>query len=340
MIPLRADANGTPNFITRALCVDRSRARPQPIPTLKILCLKWLTDHHWNSTVENNFCHTLLYDIRTSMANRIVDIANNNSGYIYGGYVRDCVAGIDFRDIDVCFPGLDLVESFVKNLNRYYSVKFESSKFYNCYTICVHHRRIDRISISIDISLANRPYDESWRADFDINMLRLRNGVIEVVPHLAIEMSAILENCRQKQFTVLDAQGTCTIKHLDKSQCINRTTKAGKILVERIQKMLDRGWKMLNYRCQNPVCILATARKYHNYLLERQAAIRDRYIPTYIPGFVAPKLANTISFEHKYRAKKMEIAKCDKSRERKKKTKDVPPKMKKNHHCQKHQLAE
>jgi hypothetical protein len=66
----------------------------------------------------------------------------------------------------------------------------------------------------------------------------------------------VIMNIVHGKFTVLTNDGKSSIKHACPDDCIDSKTERGKKLIERINKMLKRGWILRNENCPNVNCVL------------------------------------------------------------------------------------
>lgn len=139
-------------------------------------------------------------------------------------------------------------------------------------------------SIQMDLTLRQ---DNPTIKDFDVNMLEMRRG------HINNNDETITKHIENKQFVVISRTGIAKLTHRDASyihaytyskisekehicdmgDCFCRCSSKGQKLAERIKKMQEKGWTMLNEPCTNPMCILAPTKLYDAYVkdvLERQ----------------------------------------------------------------------
>lgn len=98
----------------------------------------------------------LVEDVVRSFGNRI---------YIFGGYVRDLVAGIEPNDIDIWVPNSDTKERFILELARRTPVQIMTGfSAYQTVSLSVPELGVDHI----DITLMN-----DMRPDVNVNRLHL-----------------------------------------------------------------------------------------------------------------------------------------------------------------------
>jgi hypothetical protein len=133
--------------------------------------------------------------------------------------------------------------------------------------------------------------------DFDVNTLILRYGELYVEysnrNYTCIlddkddqRMKDVLTHIKNKEFLVLTANGLPKLHHdINKSipiwshgveipryvctaDCICRHSLKGKRILERIEKMKNKGWTKVNLLCPNPMCILSDDKIYEEYIAE------------------------------------------------------------------------
>ncbi|AZL89728.1 hypothetical protein QKC54_gp0194 [Megavirus baoshan] len=219
-----------------------------------------------------------------------------NKVFIYGGFLRDYIAGDIYSDIDIKFDSKKLIKIFIDYyIPKQYikqilptSLNNNASRYYcKCITINLILPGYLNYPIVIDLTYTNKVYFMSdiihSNSDFDVNKLRLDNNIVSNLTtyHINCQVDDILENCRNKQFIVMslheypkikhqkittkyiyDANGNIIdIEHPNEIEfhldCINRYNYVGKILLQRIAKMQSKGWYYRNEPCDNPWCILA-----------------------------------------------------------------------------------
>lgn len=136
------------------------------------------------------------------------------------------------------------------------------------------HRYICERNLDMDVNgLSMGPFFELDGAEFKPYITKIHNQVSTIK---LLDLEKILQNIKKKKFICLNGFGECTTqKHKMKEsfmkinsiiqfdsicinrECIHRDSIVGKKRLARIQKMILRGWTMLNTTCPHPKCILA-----------------------------------------------------------------------------------
>lgn len=308
-----------------------------------------------NKEIRQNIQHSPKFH---EMINTIQILIEEFGGYIFGGFVRDQYAGIQFNDIDARFKNSTLILDLIERLKDYFCLDGQTPKLYfgGCYTVCCRHQRNPSICIKLDLT-----YDIPTMIphfDFDVNMLcyHFENGE----RYLALlndqcSLSDIQHNIDNRQFIILDSNGSPNFQHCvndqivirqfndsadsdnsdsnsgdshdfvtqqqqrqskfvriansdgETSNCISRTSYQGIKLLERIEKMKNRGWTCINETCANPDCICADQECLEEYQqkLQRRQLDEDRAFEkgrTHQIGWsdtkrITGKNANTIDHE-------------------------------------------
>jgi hypothetical protein len=153
--------------------------------------------------------------------NEIAKIVFSLRGVIFGGYVRDLLAGVEPKDMDIRFKKYDDIKDFLFLLLRSgEAITLNSETEYSAaYGRCIHYK-VTVGSLSLDC--LDRPVAKPL--DFNVNGLEMAHDKI-LVPETNgspdLSMSRILE-CIQKREAVM----------------------IGKADDYRVLKMIDRGWKI------------------------------------------------------------------------------------------------
>lgn len=168
--------------------------------------------------------------------NRVIQLADNNKGRIFGGYLRDTILGEEPKDIDVWFQTQNDVHTFVCDMACVTSVRLEEVNDY-AYRAGLsanfnHFRLFTNTPISnlgesargkcnikpfshIDLIVKDGWLDE----DIDVNMLYLEKGDLKAWRGNVID---IIRNIRMKRFVPF----------------LNCPS-------ERMDKLIARGWEMV-----------------------------------------------------------------------------------------------
>lgn len=155
-----------------------------------------------------------------------------NKVFIYGGFLRDYIAGDIYSDIDIRFDSKKLIKIFIDHYipEQYIkqilptSLNNNASRYYcKCITMNLILPGYLNYPIAIDLTYTNKSYFMldivHSSSDFDVNMLRLfnfkNNDIVSNLTtyHLNCQIDDILENCRNKQFVVMSLDEHSKIKH-------------------------------------------------------------------------------------------------------------------------------
>ncbi|AUV58176.1 hypothetical protein [Bandra megavirus] len=155
-----------------------------------------------------------------------------NKVFIYGGFLRDYLAGDIYSDIDIRFDSKKLIKIFIDHYipEQYIkqilptSLNNNASRYYcKCITMNLILPGYLNYPITVDLTYTNKSYFMfdivHSSSDFDVNMLRLfnfkNNDIVSNLTtfHLNCQINDILENCRNKQFIVMSFGEYPKIKH-------------------------------------------------------------------------------------------------------------------------------
>jgi hypothetical protein len=273
-----------------------------------------------------------------------------DNAFVYGGFLRDKHG--DWKDIDIRFPTKESILAYIERLQQKYNTITTIGGYCSCFRLLVQNREYPELEVQIDATFETEFDNKGY--DFDVNMLRTSSDLMKFDNVLSMnpncKLSEILEHIEQRKFVVLAQNGKPLIKHNEnqmnliaifdaegnfvdcnvnkrwpyfKSECVNRRTRSGKKLVERIDKMKGRGWHCLNESCMNPTCISApkwlfeafiekekekeeAARKKKIMLRNEQSYLRAMVRASYIPGFLPTKTGNRTSFETTVKSQKQD----------------------------------
>jgi len=213
-------------------------------------------------------------------------------GYVYGGWIRDQIAGVTPHDIDIRADSLSKATRFIQTLRIFSNILVLRQCFLGCFTIIVQDPFNKNINFQMDVSYNNAFTNTNY--DLDVNLLRTCKPDANCTSYSNVsllndncDIDSVIRHCRQKEFVVLTPENKPVISHSrcwittnispegnivdydivydgcyrvtrsDYYHCINRHTHEGQTLLKRIDKMKRRGWKCLNDDCLNPECILA-----------------------------------------------------------------------------------
>ena len=217
--------------------------------------------------------------------------AKKHNGIIFGGHVRDFISGdyVTTHDIDIMFGGDDYINSFVNELSDHYFVhqgkEHIKSKYarHSVWTWHIQHKTMTELSVPIDIVLNNALVGGNLGIcvndfDFDVNMLLCEtNDKIDIMPHIChINKSIIYRHIIDKTYMLIPNSGFYTMfgilqdDHRTVSTIFDNGIEAyspfsnkdcitgghGEKIRMRIQKMNQRGWKLLTGPCDNYECVL------------------------------------------------------------------------------------
>ena len=151
----------------------------------------------------------------------IVKLINRNHGFVFGGYVRDMLIGVQPTDVDCSFPSITAERHFKSDLlSRFGSFKtlrvdeYYYAGYFNLERIVVS----PSAALPIQIDIVNRPV---FLPDFDVNMLKLYGGCLRPMYWLTVE--GILDNivhrkakrlsfCSDKRAEKMEAKGWTIIE--------------------------------------------------------------------------------------------------------------------------------
>nr|WBF71032.1 hypothetical protein [Megavirus caiporensis] len=217
--------------------------------------------------------------------------------YIFGGFVRDLLAGYTYSDIDIRFGRSEYIDLFIKYCipNKYivkknYTTDNSISRYSGkCIAVEIFTLNCPDIIIKLDCTYV---FKDSYVMrigghdifDLDVNSLALYlskvngNMTSKIIALSNIQnLPKIIKNCRKKKFIVLNKLGYPVISHhFTFSDCISCTNNCDfndqyicydcnnvKYYVKRIKNMILKGWVIKNNFCDNLSCIL-NQKKFEN----------------------------------------------------------------------------
>jgi len=142
-----------------------------------------------------------------------------NGGVVFGGYLRDTIAGIPVQDLDIWFKTEAGAWKYIEDLMIDGAITIMKMNKYFVYGYGGKHFRIpiqSHIPHQIDIVIAERL--DQWQNDVDVNMLMFSVNGLSVRNNC--NLLAVLHNVACRQFVKFDS---CSDK--------------------RYRKILKAGWK-------------------------------------------------------------------------------------------------
>ncbi|AGF85588.1 hypothetical protein QJ854_gp194 [Moumouvirus goulette] len=238
------------------------------------------------------------------LSNEIMNQINNNSSPIkcYGQYYRDFLSGNDSNNIDfVCET--NIIIKFVQHYFIPFNNEFlrtEKNNYNNINIYKITHDTYPEIFIHLSLT-SNTIYN-------NINVDTLYCDMINggSIDHLYsnnqyLDKLQIIENCKNKNFLVLDPEYKPVVFHgesmkiiRDKNNkitdiennispccdigspqcrphCINNNSEFGEYILSQINYLCLQGWECINKPCPNLWCVLAEdnlAKEYKQYMVE------------------------------------------------------------------------
>lgn len=235
--------------------------------------------YHCNKSVYDEYNQYL--SLKNVMIQTLFINMRSDNGYVFGGYLRDQNADIEFNDIDIRFADAVSANNFIESLQEIYNVLIVSQHYYGCCSIRVQSKVLRYSYVDVDVTFETGRRN---RFDLDVNMLASRDPEKELtIYNHRCTIHNILKNIRQRKFIALDKHGSPSLEHHlnscyvaigDSDQltfifstviagdqnsctCIHRRSYRGRKILQRIWKMEKRGWTCVNKTCLNPECILA-----------------------------------------------------------------------------------
>lgn len=129
------------------------------------------------------------YKEKCAMDSTIERMVSDYYGYIFGGYVRDMIAGIKRSDIDIRFPRRSDIDEFFLDLSKTFIVSpidKSNKRMYNLLLNPVVHLVVvdpDAPDRFVYLDITNDQDHVEMRYDFDVNTLSLKNGHIVYPPN-------------------------------------------------------------------------------------------------------------------------------------------------------------
>lgn len=210
--------------------------------------------------------------------------------YIFGGFVRDLLAGNIYTDIDIRFGRGKYIDLFIKYCmpNKYivkknYTIDNSISRYSGkCISTEIFTRDSPNIIIKLDCTYlfkdSNIVYiDSHIQFDLDVNSLALYLSIVNgnlkskiIALSNILNLPKIIKNCRKKKFIVLNKSGySVKSHHYIFSDCIFCTDGCDsnneyicytcynmEYYIQRIKNMISKGWIINNNPCDNLSCIL------------------------------------------------------------------------------------
>lgn len=142
---------------------------------------------------------------------QIIEIALRHNGIVFGGFLRDKIAGNKPRDLDLFFSEEKAVHAFTFELmeNAPWRRAIVAKGYYNGMQCAVTHHRLISPHMTeveyIDVLYSSHGVQKlpwAYRRDADVNMLwRDRRGLY--VYGSDLDLFEIIRNCQTKQFVEL-----------------------------------------------------------------------------------------------------------------------------------------
>lgn len=213
---------------------------------------------------------------RIEMRDTIFRLVRETEGYVYGGIVRDLIAGLPFNDVDIYFTSKDKFDAFIEKL-PYIIIRNELIEGYRGswlqrkISLCDREKPNDRPDYWRDLN--RRIYlDVSYRKnsfefDFDVNQLEIVftpvkdcveiNGFyVTLHPDGEGSLKEIIRNIRRKRFIVLRHQRRCLIRDFG--------TYFYEKLLDRVNARIKKGWNLVS-ECSHCECHLSFKKGLQEY---------------------------------------------------------------------------
>jgi len=219
------------------------------------------------------------YKARCAMDATIERMVSDYYGYIFGGYVRDMIAGIVRNDIDIRFPRRSDIDAFFLDLSKIFIVSpidKSNKRMYNLLLSPVVHLVVvdkDVPDRFVYLDITNDQDHGGMRYDFDVNTLSLKNGRIVYPPkwNTLQEQLHLQRSCVNQQMTMFNNNGLITERHYTDSDCIYRETYIGSNMIHRICNFEQKGWTIRGKgECENVHCVLSDDTKWGAFVIERK----------------------------------------------------------------------
>lgn len=158
---------------------------------------------------------------RFALAERVVATIGNK-GEVYGGYVRDRLAGrFDFRDINIAVSTSIMAESVIDSLVAKFRVchvndpttsdvhtMIKYAGEYSNYVFRVKESD-PNISLTITFTITHDLVGHSQALDFDINSLCIHKGkILLIYPGNQDELQRVKRACRERKFRIVSPKIT------------------------------------------------------------------------------------------------------------------------------------
>ena len=200
------------------------------VPALTFLCMEVYLKKHagkfvnqipsgYQDVVDR---HLGLVAHREELIGKVFCTMKKVGAYVFGGYLRDMVAGIKFNDIDIRVKSDNEKQSFISEILEFADIFVENKNIYPCFTctnIRVQSRCQRNIWLDIDLTLETnfelgcKVYLHS-SFDFDVNMLKSKSPDKSLkLINKHCNMPDIFKNISQKEFVILDKIGQPSFQH-------------------------------------------------------------------------------------------------------------------------------
>lgn len=145
----------------------------------------------------------------------ILSLAFFKGGKVFGGYLRDTIAGEDLSDVDVFFPDKEKAIGFILRLSEKMPISLETKESRYHYS----QWKVQNSIINIDV-VGGFPWSlvEGIKLDFDVNTLvydgvnlsvGIPNGgtVLGIIDNIKVKCCKRLPGCTDKRLEKMLAKG-------------------------------------------------------------------------------------------------------------------------------------
>jgi len=196
----------------------------------------------------------------------IEQIVSDFGGYIFGGYVRDKIAGIVPKNIDIRFHYRMDINEFFLRLTQQFNVSLLDKP--GVHIMVIDRNALDRF---VYLNITNEQDHGKLQQDFDVNTLLLKHDRI-VYPlgcDSLQEQLRLQRACVKKEMIMSNGNGLFTERHYDHTDCIDRETLLGRNMLYSIRKFEDKGWIIRGKgKCDNVRCVLSNDIMWETYVRE------------------------------------------------------------------------
>lgn len=164
---------------------------------------------------------------------KLIDVCLSHGGLIFGGFVRDYIASIDYNDIDVIFKSVDKLEQCLKELKKTYDVTLITQPLdkYAQLISTTYSYTISSPAMTIKMDCVICRDIRQLKPDMDVNCL--------YISHLS-QNGADIHHIYQSPIKMIVSQ----IKKRE-MRLVNGHNLSNPIIAKRIKNFQLKGWKLV-----------------------------------------------------------------------------------------------